>query len=98
MSEHSLTSLLRREALRDPVAALRPAVAQPVVHPARPALPELHGVRADDVPAPLLRRGHLLGVPGLRLLERARELLPGGDPRLVGGPGAQLRTPRPAGE
>src|SRR6478609_5657999 len=63
MSEHSLTSGLRSEALHDPRRVrvrLGPAVAQPVVQPALAALPELHRAGLDPEPAPERRQGYVV--------------------------------------
>ena len=99
---------LRCEPLRAP-AVRRTPVDQPVVHPARPALPELHRLRVHEVAAPLRRasaRRHRRSAAPRRRTPRAaprgrRRRWTGARPRRragsrAGGPRSR-RRPRPAG-
>ncbi len=86
----------RGEPLGAPAVGGTP-VDQPVVHPARPALPELDRLGVHEVAAPLLGRRHVAaGVPPLAPRRTPRQLLAAGDDaRLVRGPGAELGAARP---
>ena len=85
--------------MRQPTQTRLAPVDEPVVHPAGPALPELHDLGPHAVAAPLLGHRHLVGVGLLGLGVRRVELGPRGDhPGLVGGVGAEAGAAWPARE
>src|SRR4029079_1006321 len=72
------------------------AVADPVVQPAGPALPEFDFVGLDPEPAPIRGQRHIaVGIASLHVLEFGLEHLAGGNhPALVRGPGAEAAPER----
>src|SRR6266487_2848504 len=81
-----------RLALDHPLTAV-PPVAEPVVQPVRPALPELHSHRDYPVPAPEVRHGHRRPLRPLvcQSLVALVQLIPGlKHGRLPAGPRAEL--------
>ena len=87
------------QALPSPVTFLQD-IAEPVMQPTRPPMPELNLFRNDAITTPGLRHGDALTVRILlgQLGHIRFQLLPAGGPALMGDGGAELAAPGAAGE